>query len=128
MFSYFDIRIKSFSRRISWFLASKIDSEPWKFPSFEGSHISCVTRYHKILGGCSFGCKNILNFTWNTMKFHNRCYATADLSLFSTHAHTVLHSRLETLFGFRKKYVTEKLIPSTAVIRNSFAMDRQVTG
>ena len=27
------------------------------------------------LWGCSFGCKKILNFTWNTIKLPNHCYA-----------------------------------------------------
>ena len=45
-------------------------------PIFDSSHQSCVTRYQEILWGCSFWCKNLLNFTWNTRKFHNRCYAS----------------------------------------------------
>ena len=94
MLSYFDIQIrKSFSGRFSWFLASKIDSEPWKFPIFEGSHLSCLTRYHKILWGCLFGCKNLLNSTWNILKFHNRCYASQWASI----SVTTLPAKLEGL-------------------------------
>ena len=45
-------------------------------PKFWRLNLSCVTGYQEILWGCSFGCKNLLNFTWNTIKFYNRCYAT----------------------------------------------------
>ena len=42
---------------------------------FVGSKPSCLVRYHKILWECSFGCKNLFNFTCHTMKFHN-CHQT----------------------------------------------------
>ena len=38
-------------------------------PIFIGSQLSCLARYQKILWGCSFGCKNLLNFNCHTMKF-----------------------------------------------------------
>ena len=42
-------------------------------PIFVSSQLSCLARYQKILRGCSFGCKNVLNFTCHTMKFH-KCH------------------------------------------------------
>ena len=41
-------------------------------PIFDGSQSNPVTRYQKILWGCSLGCKNVLNFIWSHEKFHNR--------------------------------------------------------
>ena len=40
-------------------------------PIFVGTQLSCLARYQKILWEYSFGCKNLLNFTCHTMKFHN---------------------------------------------------------
>ena len=40
-------------------------------PIFDSSQSKSLTRYQKILKGCSFGCKNLLNFTCLTMKVHN---------------------------------------------------------
>ena len=48
-----------------------VDFEIWKHPTFGGSALSCLTRHKKILSGCWFGCKNILNFIYLPMKFHN---------------------------------------------------------
>ena len=39
-------------------------------PFFEGSASKGLKRYNKIHWGCSFGCKNLLNFICLTMKFH----------------------------------------------------------
>ena len=50
-------------------------------PIFASSASNCLTRYKQILSGCSFGCKNTLNFTCLLMKFHN-------------HGHTNDHSVL----------------------------------
>ena len=44
-------------------------------PIFDSSQSNRFTRYQKILWVCSFWGKNLLNFTWNTMKFHNRLLA-----------------------------------------------------
>ena len=44
-------------------------------PFFVSSQLCCFARYQKILWECSFGCKNLLNFTCHTMKFHN-CHQT----------------------------------------------------
>ena len=38
---------------------------------FDSSATSCLTRYQKIISACSFGCKNVLNFTRFPMIFHN---------------------------------------------------------
>ena len=46
-------------------------------PIFVGSQLSCLARYHIILWGCSLGCKNLLNFNYHTMKFHNCHHAFA---------------------------------------------------
>ena len=40
-------------------------------PIFDSSASNHLKRYQKILWVCSFRCKNLLNFTWNTMKFDN---------------------------------------------------------
>ena len=72
MLSYFEIQIrKSFLGRLSWLLASKIKCEHWKCPIFDVSQLSCPTTYQKILWACSFACKNLLNFSNFTKKFHN---------------------------------------------------------
>ena len=57
-------------------MTSKIDSEPWKCPIFDGSASNCLTRYQKLLWGCSLGCKNLLNFGWDNIKFHNHHQAS----------------------------------------------------
>ena len=57
-------------RKIESFLASKIDFEIWKCPIFASSASNRLTRYEQILSGCSLGCKNALNFTCLTKKFH----------------------------------------------------------
>ena len=44
-------------------------------PIFDGSQSNSITWYQRILKGCSFGCKNLLNFACLTMKFHN-CHCT----------------------------------------------------
>ena len=44
-------------------------------PIFDSSQSNSLTRY-KILKGCSFGSKNLLNFTCLTMKFHNYHHST----------------------------------------------------
>ena len=41
-----------------------------------------LKRYQKILWICSLGCKNLLNFTWNTIKFHNPLHASPSWSIF----------------------------------------------
>ena len=38
---------------------------------FDISQSNSLKRYQKFLRVCSFGCKNLLNFTCLTMKFHN---------------------------------------------------------
>ena len=40
-------------------------------PIFYDSASNRLSRYQKILWVCSLGCKNLLNFTWNTMIFYN---------------------------------------------------------
>ena len=49
-------------------------------PIFGGPQLIDLTRYQKILLGCLFGCKNLLNFTRKTMKFHNCLHANVDAS------------------------------------------------
>ena len=66
---------KSFSRWSSWFLAKKINFENWKCPFLNAPNQVLFTMYEKILWGSSFGCKNLLNFICQTMKFHN-CHHT----------------------------------------------------
>ena len=43
--------------------------ENWKYPIFDGSQLSCVTWYHRILSVWWFECKNELIFTWHSMTF-----------------------------------------------------------
>ena len=66
-------------RMIRWNLASKNDSELWKFPIFDSSDSKSLTRYQKILWVCSLGYKNLLNFAWHSMKFHNCHHASKEL-------------------------------------------------
>ena len=40
-------------------------------PIFDGSASNCLTKYQKILWRASLGCRNVLNFTWLTVKFGN---------------------------------------------------------
>ena len=44
-------------------------------PNFDGSQSNSLTRYQEIPQECSFGCKNLLNFAYLTVKFHN-CHHT----------------------------------------------------
>ena len=41
---------------------------------FDDPQSKAHTRYQKILRGCSFVCKTLLNFACTTMKFPNRHY------------------------------------------------------
>ena len=41
---------------------------------FAGLSSSCLTRYKQMLLGCSFGTKNLLNFTCSARKCHDRSY------------------------------------------------------
>ena len=50
----------------------KIHFENWKYPIFDGSQLSCVTWYHKILSAYLLGCKSLLISTWKPVNFHNR--------------------------------------------------------
>ena len=59
-------------RKIESYLASKFEFEIWKCPIFASSASNRLTRYKQILSVCSFGCKNALNFTCLSIKFHNR--------------------------------------------------------
>ena len=60
---------------MNWFLISKTDSENWKCPIFDSPQSKGLTRYHIIFLEGSFNCKNLLNFTCTTKKFHN-CHHT----------------------------------------------------
>ena len=53
-------------------LAPKIDFEIWKCHIFDGLSSNSLKRYKQILSGYSFVTKNLLNFAWLSMKFHNR--------------------------------------------------------
>ena len=46
---------------------------------FDGSQSKSLTRHQKILLGCSFECKNVLNFIWLNMKFYN-CHTNEQLT------------------------------------------------
>ena len=50
--------------------------------NFDGSASSCLTIYQKALWGGFFGCKNVLNFTCLTIKFHDCHHTNAYLGLF----------------------------------------------
>ena len=41
-------------------------------PIFDGSALSCLTRYQEILSGCSLVCKNQWESACHTTDFHNR--------------------------------------------------------
>ena len=43
---------------------------------FDGSQLSFVTWYHKILSVCLLGCKKLLISTWKPTNFHNRHHTT----------------------------------------------------
>ena len=45
-------------------------------PIFASSASNCLPRYKQILSGCSLGCKNALNFTCLSIKFHNCVHTT----------------------------------------------------
>ena len=66
-------------RKIKLNLASKIDSENWKFPIFISPQSKGLTRYQKILLGGSFKCKNLWNFNCTIEKFHNCHHSSAHL-------------------------------------------------
>ena len=72
---YLEINERCFPRLIfRWenhFQEDEKDSELWNFPIFDSSDSKSLTRYQKILCGCSFGCKNLLISNCLTMKFYN---------------------------------------------------------
>ena len=43
-------------------------------PIFVGSQLSCLMWNQKILWGCSFRCKNLLNCNYHTLKLYNWHY------------------------------------------------------
>ena len=61
---------------IKWKLASRIDSELWKFQIFDSSDSKSLIRYQKILWICSLGHKNLLKFALRPIKFHNCHHAS----------------------------------------------------
>ena len=72
LFTQFNIlKKKSFSERFDWFLGPKIDFENWNFPIFVSSDLTCLRRYQKILRVVLLGCKNLINYTWLSMKFYD---------------------------------------------------------
>ena len=50
-------------------------------PIYDGLLPSCLTRYQQNLLVCSFGAKNLLDFTCNPMIFHNRHHPSVYLYL-----------------------------------------------
>ena len=61
-------------------------------PIFVGSQLSCLARYQKILKEYSFECKNLLNFTCHTMKFHNCHHPSHHHALSNHEKHVPLES------------------------------------
>ena len=80
---------KSFSEWSNVYLASKNESELWKFPILYSSDSKSLKRYQKILWMCSLGYKNLLNFAWHSMKLYNCHHA-------NTHAWTFYLSFLSS--------------------------------
>ena len=54
-------------------------------PIFASSASNCLTRYKQILSECSLRCKNVLNFTSLTIKFHNHNHVTYHSQHISSH-------------------------------------------
>ena len=53
--------------------------ELWKFPILDSSDSKSLTGYQNILWIWLLGCKNLLNFAWHSMKFHNCHHASKEL-------------------------------------------------
>ena len=64
---------------------------------FDSPQSKGLTRYQKILGGCFLGCKNLLNFTCLTLKFH-KCHHANDQAFI----HTINDSRFQYLIPSTK--------------------------
>ena len=107
-------------RMIRWNLASKNDSELWKFPIFDSSDSKSLTRYQKILWICSLECKKSqLNFAWHSMKFHSCHHAIAgavydiagnyDTSFYIASASFVLASILGLVAQFLQRLQLSKI-------------------
>ena len=98
-------------RKIESYLASKIDFEIWKCPILTSSASNCLTRYDQILTGCSLGCKNALNFTCLTMKFHNCGHTSADVQSCKTAEFRILERELKLVKIVRlsRKWLTSSL-------------------
>ena len=62
-------------RKIALYFPLKIDFEIWKCLIFDVTASSCLTKYQQICSVCSFGCKNVFNFTSLPMNFYDRDYA-----------------------------------------------------
>ena len=70
-------------------------------PIFVRTHPS-ASRLKRFLSECSFWCKNLLNFTWNTMKFHNHQFRSW------VHPHYFCHSK-EVITKQRTFYSKQQL-------------------
>ena len=83
----------------------------WKMLFFDSPQSKGFTRYQKILWGCSFGCKNLLNFTCLIMKFHNCHHANLELiSILLLQCH-VMVSYIDKLW----EYITPQMSTFNAV-------------
>ena len=67
----YQTRRPTFSKRILSFIHTHQILFSKDVPYLFGSQLSCLARYQKILWECSFGDKNLLNFSFKTKKFHN---------------------------------------------------------
>ena len=70
-------------RKIEMIFGHKIDSKPWECPILVDSAWNKLTRYKKILWGCSLGYENLLFFDLATIEFrycHNASVEYCQLS------------------------------------------------
>ena len=77
-------------------------------PIFHSSQSNSLTRYQKILWGCSFGCKNLLNSTCLNMKFHN--YHHTNLRLSHNKINAIEAAAFAGLSRLRVLYLDHNLI------------------
>ena len=76
----------------------------WKMLFCDSPQSKDFTRYQKILWGCSFGWKNLFNFTCLTMKLHNWHHATVNVGSWNKRASKFPVIKVE---GLKKKSGTQ---------------------
>ena len=96
-------------------------------PIFVGFQLSCLARYQKNPLRMSFGCKNLLNFTCHTKKFHTVHHSTLDVPKL----YAVVTSKQRAVQNALKKHMALQVresFPSSkpAIIQEQFHFQKPI--